>query len=305
MRVCVTGATGTIGRAVVAALMERGDEVVALSRDPDRAYTTLGARVESFEWSDPTATRPPLAAFAGCDAVLNLMGAPVDRRWSDATKRAIRDSRVAGTRNLVEALGAADPRPPVLVSQSASGWYGARGDEPVDESEPAAENDFLASVVVDWEREARAAEALGLRVALARTGVVLSPSGGALAKMLPPFRMGVGGPIAGGRQYVPWVHTADEVGALLLMLDSDEASGPINVCAPQAVTNRELSKTLGHVLGRPAVAPVPALAIKALYGEMSQVVTTGVRLVPRRLQELGYEFRLPQLEAALRDATGG
>ncbi|HEV2076010.1 MAG TPA: TIGR01777 family oxidoreductase, partial [Thermoleophilaceae bacterium] len=234
--------------------------------------------------------------------VLNLMGEPIEQRWSDPVKRRIRESRVAGTRNLVEGLGPADPRPKVLVSQSASGRYGAHGDEPVDEEAPAGE-DFLASVVVEWEREARRAEELGLRVALARTGVVLSESGGALSKMLPPFKLGVGGPVAGGEQYVPWIHVDDEVGALLFLLDSEAASGPVNVCAPRPATNRVLSKTLGRVLGRPAVAPVPGLAVKLLYGEMAQVVTTGVRMTPRRLQDLGYPFRRPDLEPALRDVT--
>jgi uncharacterized protein (TIGR01777 family) len=202
---------------------------------------------------------------------------------------------------LVEGLRAASPRPSVLVSQSASGWYGARGDEPADESAPAGD-DFLAGVVVEWEDEARRAEELGVRVAMARTGVVLSPSGGALDTMKTPFKLGVGGPVAGGRQYVPWVHLDDVVGALLFMLDSDAASGPINVTAPEPATNRELSKALGRALHRPAVMPVPGFAMRLLYGEMSTVVTTGARVVPRRLESLGYEFRRPNLDDALRAA---
>jgi uncharacterized protein (TIGR01777 family) len=304
MRVAVTGATGTIGRAVVSALTGRGDQVVALARDAERARGRLGSEVEIAEWSDPAAGVAPVGALAGVDAVLNLMGAPIDQRWSDSAKRAIRESRVAGTRNLVAGIEAADPRPRALVSQSASGFYGVHGSEPVDESEPAATGDFLADVVVEWEREARRAEELGLRVALARTGVVLSEQGGALSKMLPPFKLGVGGPVAGGDQYVPWIHLDDEAAGLAFLLDDDSASGPLNVCAPNPVTNRELSKALGRVLRRPAIAPVPALAIRALYGEMAQVVTTGVRLVPRRLQELGFRWRWPELEPALRSATG-
>jgi uncharacterized protein (TIGR01777 family) len=305
MKVAVTGASGTIGEALVEKLRERGDEVVALSRDPDGAREKLGAGVETVAWRNPAREQAPADALAGTDAVLNLMGAPVEQRWSDQTKRAIRESRIAGTRNLVEAIAAAEPRPGVLVSQSASGWYGARGDEWVDESEPPAEDDFLADVVVGWEREARRAEELGLRVALARTGVVLSESGGALEKMLPFFKLGLGGPVAGGRQYFPWIHLDDEAGALLHLLDTDSASGPVNVCAPEPATNRELSQTLGRVLRRPVFAPVPGLAVRALYGGMAQIVTTGVRMDASRLRQLGFEWRQPELEAALRSATGG
>lgn len=303
MNVTVTGATGLIGRELVRALRERGDAVTALSRDADRASELLGPGVSTLPWPDPTGAPPPAEALAGADAVAHLLGEPVAQRWSERAKSEIRDSRVLATRNLVAGLAEAEPRPRVLVSQSASGWYGARGDERVDESTPAAD-DFLARVVVDWEAEARAAEALGMRVALTRTGVVLAEEGGALEKMLPPFRLGVGGPVAGGHQYVPWVHIDDVVGALLFALDNDGASGPINVTAPEPVTNRELSRALGRVLGRPAVAPVPALAVKALYGEMSTVVTTGARVVPARLEQLGYAFHQPDLERALRSATG-
>jgi uncharacterized protein len=303
MNVTVTGATGTIGSALVAALGARGEEVTALSRDAARAREKLGEGVRALAWPDPKAAPPPSEAIDGCDGVVHLLGEPVAQRWSERAKREIRDSRVLSTRNLVEGLRDASGRPGVLVSQSASGWYGPRGEERVRESEPPAD-DFLAEVTVAWEAEARGAEELGMRVALTRTGVVLSESGGALEKMLPPFKMGVGGPVAGGRQYVPWVHTEDMVGALLFCLDTPAASGPINLSAPEPVTNAELSKALGRVLGRPAVAPVPALALKLLYGEMSSIVTTGVRMVPARLQELGYEFRQPDLEQALQSATG-
>jgi uncharacterized protein (TIGR01777 family) len=212
---------------------------------------------------------------------------------------------VLPTRNLVDALGSLpeDERPRVLVSQSATGWYGHRGDERLDESAPAGD-DFLAALVRDWEAEATRAEELGVRVVITRAGVVLAESGGALEKMLPFFKAGVGGPVAGGRQYVPWVHVDDVVGAILFALDNQAASGPVNVTAPEPVTNKQLSRMLGRVLRRPAFAPVPALAVKALYGEMAEIVTTGQRAVPRRLQELGYRFRQPELEAALRDATG-
>ena len=303
MRVAVTGATGTLGRAVVRELRVRGDEVTALSRNGERARAQLG--VDAVTWEDPKAERPPADALRGRDGVVHLLGETVAQRWSGEARREIRDSRVLATRNLVDALGELPEgeRPRVLVSQSATGWYGARGDERLDESEPAGD-DFLAAVVRDWEAEARRAEEHGLRVVLTRTGVVLSESGGALDKMLPFFKAGIGGPVAGGRQYVPWVHLDDVAGTVLFALDSEAARGPLNVTAPEPVTNRELSTTLGRVLRRPAFAPVPGLAVKALYGEMATIVTTGQRAVPARLTELGYEFRRPELEPALRDATG-
>jgi uncharacterized protein len=303
MRVTITGATGTIGRAVKDELRERGDEVTALSRDAGRASATLG--VEAQEWKDPRAEQPPLDSLRGHDGVIHLLGETVAQRWTDDVKREIRDSRVLSTRNLVDALGELPEgeRPKVLVSQSATGWYGAHGDERLDESEPAAD-DFLARVTADWETEAGKARELGMRVALTRTGVVMSQRGGALEKMLPFFKLGIGGPVAGGGQYVPWVHLDDVVGAIVFALDTGAADGPLNVTAPEPVTNGELSKALGRVLHRPAFAPVPGFAVKTLYGEMAEIVTTGQRAVPKRLTELGYTFRRPDLENALRDATG-
>jgi uncharacterized protein len=304
MRVAVTGATGMIGSALVHALVERGDEVTALSRNAARASERLGVAAET--WADPEAERPPLDALRGRDGVVHLLGEVIAQRWSDETKREIRDSRVLSTRNLVAALGElpAEERPRVLVSGSGAGWYGHRGDERLDESSPDPGDDFLAQLSAEWEAEARAAEELGVRVVLSRTGVVLSDSGGALEKMLPFFKAGIGGPVAGGRQYVPWVHVDDVVGATIFALEHDEVSGPVNVTAPEPVTNKELSKALGRVLRRPAFAPVPALAVKTLYGEMAEIVITGQRAVPGRLTELGYVFRQPELEPALRDATG-
>jgi uncharacterized protein len=290
MRVAVTGATGLIGSALVKALTSRGDDVTELSR--------------STNWPDPKAAPPPAGALHGRDAVVHLLGEQIAQRWTDDAKREIRDSRVLSTRNLVTALGELPEgeRPRVLVSQSGAGWYGHRGDERLDESHPAGQ-DFLAQLSADWEAEARRAEELGMRVVVNRTGMVLSPSGGALEKMMPFFKAGVGGPVAGGRQYVPWVHLDDVVGAILFELDTEAARGPVNVTAPEPATNRDFSKALGRVLRRPAIAPVPALAVKALYGKMADIVITGQRAVPARLTELGYAFRRPQLEGALRDAT--
>jgi hypothetical protein len=304
MRVAVTGATGMIGSALVRTLLERGHEVTALSRNAERASEALGVPAET--WADPEAERLPPEALRGSDAVVHLLGEVIAQRWSDEAKREIRDSRVLSTRNLVSALAelTAEERPKVLVSGSGAGWYGHRGDERLDESTPEPGHDFLAQLSADWEAEARRAEELGIRVVLNRTGVVLSASGGALEKMLPFFKAGIGGPVAGGRQYVPWVHVEDVVGATIFSLENDAMSGPVNVTAPEPVTNKELSRTLGRVLRRPAFAPVPALAVKALYGDMAQIVTTGQRAMPAALTSAGYSFKQPDLETALRDATG-
>ena len=292
MRITLTGATGRIGQSLVDALRERGDDVTILSRS---------GRPGTVQW-DPKSGPAPTDALSGRDAVIHLAGEDVGQRWSDDVKREIRDSREQGTRNLVAGIRAAEPRPRILVSASASGYYGPHGAEPVDESVPPAD-DFLGEVVQTWEREARAAEELGLRVVLMRTGVVLDKDGGALAKMLLPFKAGVGGPVAGGKQYLPWIHRDDVVGLYLAALDGSGAwSGPINASAPNPVTNKEFSKALGKALHRPSVLPVPGFAIKALYGEMSVIVTTGVNMVPARATDLGYRFRHPEVGEALRSA---
>jgi uncharacterized protein (TIGR01777 family) len=305
-RVVLTGATGLIGKALVGALTARGDTVLALSRNAPTAGAVLGGSgVEVLAWPAPEQAPPPPEALAGADAVINLLGEPVAQRWSPAVKQRIHDSRALGTRRLVEGLQALAPeqRPRVLVSGSATGFYGPLGDDPVDESAPAGA-DFLAGVVQDWEAAALAAVADGARVVLVRTGVVLARRGGALKTMLPPFRLGIGGPVASGRQYMPWIHIEDIAGAFLHCLDDDRANGPVNGVAPAPVTNREFSHALGRALHRPAVAPVPAFALKLLYGEMADVVTTGQRVIPGRLGALGYEFRHPGLDAALRDLLG-
>ena len=304
MRVAVTGATGMIGRALVRARLDRGDQVAALSRDAERARSALPSGVEAFEWRDPKAEPAPAEALSGADGVVHLLGEPIAQRWTDGARREILDSRVLGTRNLVAGIEAAGERPGVLVSQSGVGYYGPRGDELVDESATAGD-DFPARVSVAWEAEAEKAEQLGLRVVTTRTGVVLSESGGALEKMLPPFKLGVGGPVAGGKQYVPWVHLDDVVGAVIFCLDTPAIEGAVNLSAPDPATNAELSKALGRALRRPAFAPVPAFAVKLLYGDMATVVITGARMVPRKLEQAGYEFRRPDLDEALRAAVAG
>ncbi|MBU6336587.1 MAG: TIGR01777 family oxidoreductase [Acidobacteria bacterium] len=300
MKVTVTGATGLIGTALVGALKARGDEVTVLSRDPARAERQLG--VEAQAW-DPLTGPAPASALSGRDGVVHLAGEPVAQRWTADVKRAIRASRDLGTANLVAGIAASEPRPSVLVSSSAVGYYGKHGDEIIDESTPAGA-DFLAEVCVEWERRARAAEELGLRVVIVRTGVVLDADGGALKTMLPPFKAGVGGPVAGGRQYMPWIHVDDIVGIYLSALDEVSWSGPVNGTAPDPVTNAEFSKALGRALKRPAIFPVPAIAIRTLYGEMSEIVTEGQRAVPARTLELGYRFSQPDLDAALASALG-
>ena len=297
MRAIVTGATGLIGTRLVRALTERGDEVTVLSRDPQRARERLG--VAAVKWAP---LRGPAPALAGADAVVHLAGEPVAQRWSAAARERISASRELGTAGLVAGLEAAEPRPGVLVSASGVGYYGPRGDEEVDESSPPGV-DFLAQVCAAWEDAARAAEELGVRVVLVRTGVVLDRNGGALAKMLPPFRAGVGGPVAGGRQWMSWIHVEDLVGLYLAALDGGEAwRGPVNATAPRPARNADFSKALGRALRRPAVVPVPGAALRLLYGEMAEIVTTGQRAAPRRALELGYAFRHPELEEALRSA---
>jgi uncharacterized protein (TIGR01777 family) len=301
MRVLLTGATGTIGRAVVTELRGHAHEVRVLTRDAPRARERLGADVEAHVWSDPAGEAPPADAIRGAQAVIHLMGEPIAQRWTDDARRRIRASRVDATRQLVAGLRAApEPaRPGVLISQSATGFYGARDDTPLDEDARAGE-DWLARLVVDWEQAA--ATAVGsMRVVRARTGVVLSPEGGALAKMLPFFRAGVGGPVAGGRQYVSWIHLEDVAAGIVACLENDAAEGPVNLTAPDPATNAELSRALGAALHRPAVLPVPAVALRALYGEMAEIVITGQRVVPTRLLALGHRFRHPALGPALQD----
>jgi uncharacterized protein len=299
MNVTLTGATGLIGAAIVRALQARGDTVTVLTRDPDRAHVALGD-VEAHAWR-PLEEPAPAAALSGRDAVVNLAGETVAQRWTDQSRRAIRDSRVIGTRNLVAGLSEVDPRPRTLVSASGANYYGPRGDERISEDTPPGD-DFLADVCVAWEREAEAARELGLRVTTLRTAVVLGKDGGALSKMMPFFRLGIGGPVAGGRQYLPWIHGDDIVGLYLAALDDATWEGPFNACAPEPATNRDFSRALGRALHRPAFAPVPGFAVRVLYGDMAQIVTAGQRMVPTRAVEHGYAFRHTDLDESLRDA---
>jgi uncharacterized protein len=308
-KIVVTGATGLIGSTLVGALLDRGDHVVALSRDAASAQrkldgTARSALLETASWPQPTKAPPPREALAGTDAIVHLLGEPLAQRWTPSVKQAIRDSRVLSTEQLVSGLHQlAEPeRPKVLVSQSATGYYGPCGDEPIAE-ETAPGDDFLAGVVVDWERAATTAESL-MRVVRTRTGVVLAPDGGALGMMLPFFKLGVGGPVAGGKQYVPWIHLDDVVAGLIRCLDDTTITGPVNLTAPTPVRNSEFSHALGRALHRSAFLPVPGFALHLMYGEMSIVVTTGQRAVPAHLESAGYEFTHPDVDEALRALLG-
>jgi uncharacterized protein (TIGR01777 family) len=297
MRITLTGGTGLIGRRVVAALVGRGDEVTVLARDPRRAAETGAARVQ--QW-DALAEPPPVDALSGADAIVHLAGEPVAQRWTDDARRRIRDSRTVGTANLVRGLEAADPRPATLISASASGYYGDRASELLEESAAAGPpEEFLTSVCIEWEQTASKAASLGMRVASVRTGVVLDRAGGALARMLPPFRAFVGGPVAGGRQFMSWIALEDLARLYVAAVDDERWSGAVNGCAPAAVTNAEFSHALGRALHRPAVLPVPALALRVLYGKMSSIVLASQRMVPAKALGLGFEFRHGELDAAL------
>ena len=276
MRVFVAGASGLIGSQLVRALRARGDEVRTLPRFRSAPWTLEGA-----------------------DAVVNLAGASVAaRRWNEEYKQEIFDSRVLSTGALVEAMRASRPR--VLVNASAVGFYGGRGNEPIDES-VAAGGSFLASVSVAWEAEARKAEDLGVRSVQARTGIVLSRSGGALGKMLPPFKAFVGGPIGSGKQWFPWIHIDDEVAALLWAIDREKLRGPLNLVAPGIVIMKDFAKALGRALHRPALFPVPAAPLKILLGEFAGELLEGQRAVPKKLLDSGFQFRFTDVDAALRD----
>jgi uncharacterized protein (TIGR01777 family) len=300
VRVLVTGASGLIGSAVADALLARGDEVVGLTRDPDKARKT-NPTVTWHPWN-PTLERPPDEALEGVDGVVNLVGESLDQRWTEDAKQRIRDTRVQATHNLVQAIAAGGSSIRVLVSQSAVGYYGDRGDAILDEEAPPGDS-WDARLCIEWEAAAREAEGAGLRVVITRTGLVLDKRGGLLKRLLTPFKLGVGGPIAGGRQYMPWIEIDDEVRLILWALDDDRVSGAINATGPEPATNAELSKALGRVLKRPAVLPVPKMALTLMRGgELANAATGGQRALPRRALDLGFEFRYPDVEEALRAA---
>ena len=294
----VTGASGFIGSALCDALLARGDSVVGLSRDPQRARNT-NPNVVWHAWQ-PNLERPAANAFDRVDGVVNLIGERIDQRWTDEAKHRIVESRRTATHNLVQAIASLKRKPRVLVSQAAIGYYGDRGEAIVDES-AAPGKGFDSEVVRDWEKAAHEVENSGVRLVVVRTGHVLDPRGGLLDRMLPPFKLGVGGPLAGGEQYVSWIHIDDEIGILLWALDQEKVSGTINATAPNPVTNRELSQALGRALGRPAVVPVPGITLDLMFGrEFGAVLRGGQRVMPRRALDLGYKFRHAEIDEALK-----
>jgi len=287
MHVAVSGATGAIGRRIVGALIARGDSVTALSRSPDRAQSVLGAPAAAW---DPTTEPAPAQALRDADVVIHLAGESVSQRWSAEVKRRIHSSRELGTRNLVEAIAAleAEQRPRALVSASATGYYGDRGSETLTEASAPGDG-FLAGVCVAWERETAVVAEHGVRHCSLRNGLVLDPDSGALKRMLPAFKIGAGGPVAGGRQYVPWIHIDDIVSLYLRATDDDAWSGALNATGPAPVTNREFSRALGKALHRPAFAPVPGFAVRTIFGEMAELVTCSQRAVPARALTSGWQ----------------
>jgi uncharacterized protein (TIGR01777 family) len=302
MRVFLTGGTGLIGRRLTKLLLDRGDTAVVLTRRYGEARQLLTHRAELIE-GDPMQPGPWMSAIDSCDAVVHLAGENVfARRWSPEFKQLLVDSRVKSTRNVVQAIGGKpqrpDGQPKVLVNASAIGIYGPRGDEEVTE-ETAPGNDFLADLCVEWEKAAHAVEPSGARLAIVRVGVVLDPEGGALAKLLTPFKLGVGGPVAGGKQWMSWIHHEDITGLMLFALDNPEVRGPLNGTAPNPETNRDFSRALGRALHRPSFLPMPRFALRLAIGGAAEIVATGQRVIPRRPLALGYNYKYPIVEAAL------
>lgn len=296
MRVLITGATGFIGKRLCQILLDEGHEMVVLSRHPEGARMMSG--VTAFAWN-PEAELPPEEAWEGVEAVIHLAGEPVAAsRWTDEQKRRICDSRVKGTGNLVDGMKKLSVGPKVLVCGSAVGFYGNRGDQQLDEQSEAGRG-FLSEVCVEWEREAEKARSLGTRVALVRIGVVLDEGGGALDKMLLPFKLGLGGRLGDGRQWFPWIHLDDIVGIFRHALLNEQVIGPINGVAPGIVTNAEFTKELAEALHRPTFLPVPEFALKLLMGEMAEVVLNSMRALPTGALATGYKFKHANLRPAL------
>jgi uncharacterized protein len=290
MKILVTGGTGFVGQALCPQLAAAGHDVVVLTRQsapklPQGRVTAI-TRLHDLDASD-------------VGAVVNLAGAPIgDGRWTEARKKLLLDSRINTTARLVEWLGRAKRRPPVLVSASAVGYYGEQGDRPITEDSPPTPG-FTHDLCAAWEREAMKAGEFGVRVCLMRIGVVLDQGGGALAKMLPAFRLGAGGRLGTGTHWFPWIHRADVVAISQWLIDNDAARGAYNVSAPNPVTNAEFTQALGRALGRPTVLPMPEAALKLLFGEMSELLLVSDRMLPKRLLDEGFKFRYPELVRAL------
>jgi uncharacterized protein (TIGR01777 family) len=305
MRIFVTGGSGLVGSRLKKRLRDRGDDVAILTRRPDALAKEPGITAIA---GDPTQRGPWMDAVKDCDAVVNLVGEGIfNKRWTADFKDTLVKSRVESTKNVVLALQAApkkaDGSPKVLVSASAIGYYGPHDDEQLTESSPAG-SDFMAQICTEWEKAAEQAGAAGIRVVRLRTGVVLDKKGGALAKMLTPFKMFVGGPIGSGKQYMSWIHHDDLVGLILFAIDRPNVSGPLNGTAPKPVTNAEFSKALGKALGRPSFLPTPAFMLRLALGEVADVITKGQRVLPKASLDAGYQFKFTDVDAALREIFG-
>jgi hypothetical protein len=299
MRVIITGGSGLIGRHLSANLIEDGHEVVVLSRSPRKAVN-LPKDVVIQGWDARTAEN--WGDLVNSDtAIVNLAGAGLsDQRWSDDRKEVILNSRIRSGEAVVAAVEAASEKPKVVIQASAVGYYGDTGDKVLtEESEPG--DDYLADVCQQWEASTAPVEEMGVRRAIIRTGIVLSKKGGALPRMLTPFRLFVGGPLGSGQQYFPWIHIEDEVRAIQFLIENEKTSGAHNMAAPQELTNAQFSRVLGMVMNRPAVLNVPPFALQAVFGDMSTVLLGGQRIVPQRLLDAGFEFKYTEAEAALRD----
>jgi uncharacterized protein len=302
MRVVLAGGSGFVGAAVSRELLDAGHAVSVLTRNTRAARSRMDPRVELVEW-DGRSSGAWERVMDGAGGIFNLAGETIAaQRWSGERKQRLRASRLDPTAALVRGLEKAADRPAVLVSASAVGYYGARGDESLTEDAVPGQ-DFLAVLCQEWERAARAAEALGVRVVRMRLGIVVGAGGGALEKMLLPFRMFVGGPLGNGRQWVSWIHRDDVAGIFRFALENDAVRGALNATAPEPVTMAMFCRTLGRVLGRPSWAPVPALALRLVLGEMASILLTGQRVEPHEALRLGYRFRFARLEPALRAAV--
>ncbi len=296
-KILITGGTGLIGSQLIPVLLEAGNAITILSRHPTAAQIQFEQKVNSID------QLAKLAASETFDIVINLAGQGIaDKRWTPASKQQIRDSRLQTTQDLITYLNTADDKPELFISGSAIGYYGPQQDEAVEESFIAGSSEYFSQrLCIDWEREAAAAEALGIRCCYLRTGIVLAKNGGALAKMLPPFKLGLGGPIGSGDQWMSWIHIADLIGIISHLIKDQSICGPVNATAPEPVTNNVFSGTLGKVLKRPAVVPMPAFIIKLLLGEMAEeLLLSGQRVLPAKILRHGYAFKYSRLEDALR-----
>ncbi|UTW09135.1 TIGR01777 family oxidoreductase [Pseudomonas benzenivorans] len=295
MHILLTGGTGLIGRGLCRHWLAQGHQLTVWSRSPERVSTLCGAQVRGIGRLEELGEEP-------LDAVVNLAGAPIaDRPWTRKRKTLLWASRISLTEQLLAWLGQRGQKPQVLISGSAVGWYGDGGERELHEDNPQVTDDFAAQLCGAWEETAQRAEAQGMRVVLVRTGLVLARDGGFLKRLLLPFKLGLGGPLGDGRQWMPWIHLEDEIGLIDFLLHQQQAAGPYNACAPEPVRNADFALALGRALHRPAILPAPAFVLRATLGELSGLLLGGQRALPVRLSEAGYQFRFTDLDAALED----